>query len=194
MTKKIGCFLFYGNYICYRDGTIENYRTGKILYGTVTPKGYVSVSLHSKKIMKRYLVHRIVASLFLEKEKNKDFVNHKNLNKKDNRVENLEWVSVQENNTHYQLSSKSQDYKFSQKKLNVFDVLYITEFYKSGMCIAKISRLFKIDWGSINKIIKKKGYKKELSILGILGDYGDGEIYYCENPKPSKVFVKDIIF
>ena len=45
-------------------------------------------------------VHRIVASLFIPNPKNKPEVNHKNLNKSDNCVENREWVTKSENELH----------------------------------------------------------------------------------------------
>jgi hypothetical protein len=45
-------------------------------------------------------VHRVVAMLFIPNPENKDEVNHKNRNKQDNCVENLEWVTKSENELH----------------------------------------------------------------------------------------------
>lgn len=58
--------------------------------------GYKYVSIQNK----RRPAHRLVAEAFIPKPDNKDFVNHKNGTKDDNRVENLEWVTSQENNIH----------------------------------------------------------------------------------------------
>jgi hypothetical protein len=54
----------------------------------------------------RKMVHRIVAELFLENTYNKKCVNHKDLNKKNNNADNLEWVTYSENSQHAQANNK----------------------------------------------------------------------------------------
>ena len=62
--------------------------------------GYLCVSLNTQKNQKGYFVHRLVAQAFIPNPENKPEVNHKNGIKDDNRVENLEWVTAQENTIH----------------------------------------------------------------------------------------------
>lgn len=62
--------------------------------------GYVGVQLHKQQKVKLHLIHRLVAQAFLPNPENKPEVNHKNGDKLDNRVENLEWVTASENEQH----------------------------------------------------------------------------------------------
>ena len=67
----------------------------KFLRLNTTHSGYLDVDIAGKK----RVVHRLVAKAFLG-ERNGQEVNHKNGNKKDNRLENLEWCTRSENLKH----------------------------------------------------------------------------------------------
>lgn len=61
---------------------------------------YSGVCLSNGKPYRVKLLHRIVAMAWIPNPENKPQVNHKNGNKRDNRVENLEWCTVSENSIH----------------------------------------------------------------------------------------------
>ena len=84
----------------------------KILKPAIHERGYLFVQLSiNKKILRRY-IHRLVAEAFIPNPENKKTVNHKDGNKKNNCVENLEWCTYLENNTHaYEKLGKSQKNK-----------------------------------------------------------------------------------
>ena len=58
--------------------------------------GYNQVALYENNKTSRRKVHRLVAEVFLDNPENFDTVHHKNGNKQDNRVENLEWIDNKE--------------------------------------------------------------------------------------------------
>jgi hypothetical protein len=86
---------------------------GKILKIGYNMKGYdvLHISFWDNKLKKdkkkSHSLHRVVAETFIPNPNNKAQVNHINGNKKDNRVENLEWVTMQENLDHarYELNT-----------------------------------------------------------------------------------------
>lgn len=63
--------------------------------------GYNRVYLSNKNGGKKFLVHRLVAEYFLEPDSNRPEVNHKDTNKRNNNVSNLEWSTGKENVQHY---------------------------------------------------------------------------------------------
>lgn len=67
----------------------------------ITRDGYVEYVLTDINKTKWHIQgQRIVAYLFIPKPDGKDYVNHKDLNRQNNKVENLEWVSHSENIKH----------------------------------------------------------------------------------------------
>lgn len=69
--------------------------------------GYLLFRLNKDNQGQKYTsAHKLVASVFLEKTKQQSQVNHKNFNKTDNRVENLEWCTPSENVRHFRLNGK----------------------------------------------------------------------------------------
>lgn len=74
---------------------------GKILKTNLKKNGYLTVDLSKNYKVKTILVHRLVAIAFIENDDPlKTYVNHKNCNKQDNRVENLEWCTAKYNSEH----------------------------------------------------------------------------------------------
>ena len=80
-----------------------NYRgTGKerILKNTERSNGYLAIGLIKNGKTKMFRVHRLVAEAFIPNPENKPCVDHINTIKNDNRVENLRWVTCEENNNN----------------------------------------------------------------------------------------------
>lgn len=67
---------------------------------------YLRVTLCMNGNTQRHCIHRMVAECYILNPLNKPQVNHKDLNKLNNHVDNLEWVTVSENTTHAYLKLK----------------------------------------------------------------------------------------
>ena len=81
----------------YTRCILGNLHQDKYGYSIYTPR-LTTCRLNKLIDRKKLKVHQLVAITFLDNPLNKKMVNHKNYIKSDNRVENLEWVSLKENN------------------------------------------------------------------------------------------------
>ena len=109
------------NYEVSNLGRIRNTKTGQILNPGISGNGYKQVSIKFKdtnKFKKQY-VHRLVAQYWLENPENKREVNHINLDRTDNRVENLEWITSSDNQKH---KYENGNYKTSHRKIVQMDL------------------------------------------------------------------------
>lgn len=111
------------------------------------------------------LVHRLVAEAFLENSENKPEVNHKDGDKTNNRLDNLEWATHQENCDHASqiglasggsLPGESNPYStLTETKVRALRRLFATgEFSK-----AHLARLFKVSHGAISNVIKRRSWR-----------------------------------
>lgn len=85
---------------------------GKILTERYDTKGYVQYALRSNKKIYAKRAHRLVAEAFIPNPNNLPQINHKDENKLNNRVDNLEWCTSQYNNTY---GTKIERFKESRK-------------------------------------------------------------------------------
>ena len=72
----------------------------KILIPIKTKIWYLQITLHKNKVQKIKKIHRLVAEVFISNPENKLQINHKDWNKLNNNVENLEWCTCKENIIH----------------------------------------------------------------------------------------------
>lgn len=113
------------------------------LKSSISPHGYKTLSLskNGKTITK--LVHRLVAEAFIENHENKEIINHKDCNKTNNVLENLEWVTHEENMQHAVSNNRQRNQKGesnSMSKLLEQDVLFIRELLNNGLSAYEIHK------------------------------------------------------
>jgi hypothetical protein len=120
------------------NGEIRNIKTNKLIIGDINNVGYPRVCLYhtenGKQIKKRYFRHRLVAQHFIDNPNNLPEVNHKDNNKLNCNVDNLEWCTREEN--------ERQSHASGNKPYRPFVVIWINGnqelFDTSGQLARKI--------------------------------------------------------
>lgn len=149
---------------------VSNYciRKGKILSLKKTNTGYLegNFSLFGKRTMFR--VHREVAKSFLKNDCNYETVNHIDGNKLNNKVTNLEWVSIQKNIEHAFKNGlrSSTGEKNCKSKLTENDVIKIKEFISLGYSDLFISKKYDVSGAAIWSIRNNVTWKHLLPKQG----------------------------
>lgn len=144
------------DYIITKDGNVINKRNGHILKAQPNGKGYLRVSIgkHLK------FVHRLVAEKYIPNPNNLPQINHKDGNKKNNSVDNLEWISNEGNRIH---AVKNGMHLCGEKcpwaKLHKNDVIYILNNYPK-MTIKELSSKFNVNRNTISDIIHNRTWKQ----------------------------------
>ena len=89
----------FPNYSITKDGKIYSHKRKRFIIPSQSD-GYYRTIISNDEGKKHYLIHRLVAETFIPNPDNKFQVNHKNKDIKNNRVDNLEWVTDKENKIH----------------------------------------------------------------------------------------------
>jgi hypothetical protein len=126
--------------------------------------GYKIIILMNNGKYKHFRLHRLVSETFIPNKKNKPFINHKDGDKLNNNVNNLEWCSKSENEQHaFRTGLKNhRGEKHNQSKLTEKDVKLIRKYVKNvGMTYPTISKLFDVKPVTISGIINKHIWKND---------------------------------
>lgn len=99
--SNLGRLRTVGHIIEYSDGRRRHVRGGRMIsYGKPRPNGYYIKCLQRGNTKKYVTIHRLVATAFIPNPMGLEQINHINGNKIDNRVENLEWITREDNMLH----------------------------------------------------------------------------------------------
>lgn len=150
-------------------GKIRSIRYNKILKveKRINNNGYYSFCTCIDGIVKTHMVHRIIAETFLGPP-NGRVVNHKDGDKKNNSIENLEWVTYSQNNIHAYKIGLLKPYdrcgdRNPNSKLSSENILEIIRLRKSGIAQKEIAAIFSIRQGHVSKILIKNGIRSKKS-------------------------------
>jgi len=136
------------DYFVSENGKV--FKNGKQLKSFFNEKGYERVSLYLNKKIKKYFVHRLVAELYLGNPNNLPFVNHKNYIRNDNSINNLEWVTLTQNNRDRGVFTK-------------LDIDKVKEIRTMNKKHKEIAEIFNISESNVSHIKNNKTWKYGLS-------------------------------
>lgn len=145
----------YTNYKISNLGRVYSIKNNIILKQRLDRYGYPCVTLSNKRKTKNFLVHRLVAKSFLKNPKNLPTINHKDENKQNNCIDNLEYMSVKDNVRYSQAKKVFQyDKSFNLIKIwdSVMDIereLNIKSNYISACCTHKCKSFSGFIWSYV---------------------------------------------
>lgn len=132
---------------------------GKELVPQLTQDGYLKVTLSKNGECKKFYLHRLVATQFLDNSMNLPQVNHKDGNKLNNNIANLEWCTKQENQNHAvrnNLMQHGQDRPSARLTEDQVLEIYKLKGILTGQAIADI---YGVSKNTINCILRGSKWK-----------------------------------
>ena len=127
---------------------------GKELVPQLTYDGYLKVTLSKDGVSKKAYLHRLVASQFIDNPMNIPQINHKDGNKLNNSVTNLEWCTKQENQNHAVRTGLMQrGQERPSAKLTESQVLDIYKL-KGVLKAQDIATMYNVSKNTINCILR----------------------------------------
>lgn len=129
-------------YLVDEKGEVFSLFTNKYLKKSKSKTGYLVVNIRNNGTRAPAYIHRLVAEAFIENPDKKAEVNHKDGNKQNNKVENLEWVTNKENIRHsVDFGLLPRHGKHPNSKLTDNQVIFICELFQSGKTITEVLEL-----------------------------------------------------
>lgn len=129
--------------------------------------GYSMIGLTKDGVTSTHSIARLVARTYIPNPENKPQVNHIDGNKKNNTVENLEWCTVSENQTHARTiglhKNQAKGSRHGNAKLTEEDVAAIRKYRAEGYKIYVIAEMFGVKAVTVSKILSGQEWKQPLS-------------------------------
>lgn len=160
-----GTYKGWGDYYISDYGNVYSIRRSKILKVWNSPHKYQRITLSKKGYEKSFCIHRLVATVFIPNPEGKKSINHKDGNKHNNHVSNLEWVTPYENTKHAVSLGLIAPFKNESgelhpaAKLNNVDIAMIKILCQNGFTQEQIGKRFGIHATHVSAIKLNKTWK-----------------------------------
>lgn len=152
----------FSNYSISNTGLVKNNQTNRLKKTTVDNYGYLMFGITKNYKQKAFRIHRLLAQLFIENPKNQSVINHKDGNKLNNSLNNLEWCTYKHNNIHafntglnMHIGENNTASKITEK-----DALEIIKELNFGLRIIDVSKKLNISYNIVKNIKNGKNWKR----------------------------------
>lgn len=161
-------YIFNKTYIILKTGEVYNYLGEKLQLSKHTNDYLLLTVSNGTTKRKNFYIHRLVAEIFIPNSNNYPNVNHKDLNRENNNVDNLEWVT-QKQNINHSVNLGSYIGKEKIKKVLQFDKKgnFIKEWDRSK----SISEFYKCTEALIQQACQQKNINKARLAKGYIWIY-----------------------
>ena len=153
---------YYRNYMISNRGEVFSLSHAKLLKPFQNPNGYIYITLSKHGKTKCIKVHRLVAEYFVYNPDKKEYVNHKDGNKSNNYMTNLEWVTASENQKHAARNGLIYFHRGTShhnSKLKPGDVIKIRDMYDKNIPHKEIADRFNINRRYVGTIGRRDTWK-----------------------------------
>lgn len=156
-----------GGYVCSHyianDGEVLRviYGQEKPILKTLIPfnlSKYPAVNIMYKHNRKAMFIHSLLGKFFLKKPKGKTEINHKDGNKANYKLENLEWVTRSENQLHAYRTGLKKPYASVRRKLTKKQADEIREKFSFRYSISELAIKYSVHNRTIRRILNNETY------------------------------------
>ena len=160
-------------------GRVFNKKTDLFLKPLYNKKGYMYVNLEYPKGKVKWYIHRLVGFYFVENPLNMPKINHKDGNIRNNKSDNLEWITV--NKTKKQNTSNvHKGSRFTEQS-----ILLLPSLVEAGFGLSELNELTGVSKQNINKIAIGKSWRQ----LNLFSEFKE-----LKNKSNSKIFITENLY
>ena len=146
---------YEGRYAVTEDGRVWSHISQRFLKPNTNTKGYYYVNLFSNGKGRSFVVHRLVANAYIENPLSLPQINHKDCDKLNNCVNNLEWCDNSANQIHaYKHGLQKSKRRITRQQIKEMRDLYFSKKYK------------------LKELAEKYGYKSTGGVCDLIHHYG----------------------
>lgn len=153
----------YSNFLIDENGNIYNVKTGHTYKKSIGQSGYYIITLPMGKRgkVKSIRLHKALAETFIPNPHNYPIVLHKDENKLNCSLDNLEWGSYEKNtNDHWRSEISKGNPYVNNRKLTKREVDTIRKL-KSEHSYRELANMYKVSKITIMNVVKNKSYNKD---------------------------------